>query len=167
MGYTHYWNQKRSFTTAEWRSITAASTAVLTNAAKDGIDLLYEYDSNEPPLVNEDIIHFNGKGDDGHETFVLTRARRAKFDYEEQSEFNRDGAFEFCKTAQKPYDVAVTAVLLIARHHAPNAITLSSDGDATDWGHGLALARAAADNWTLAIPPELREEEEQHEPSEG
>lgn len=70
MGYTHYWSQKRNFTTAEWRSITAASTAVLANAAKDGI----------------------------------------------------------------------------------------SDGDATDWEHGLALARAAADTVTLAIPPELRGE---------
>lgn len=153
MGYTHYWNQKRNFTPAEWRAITADTRAVLDNPSL-GIDLLYEDDSNEPPLVDDDVIRFNGRLDDGHETFILERKRRAKWDYEDADEYKRYGAFEFCKTARKPYGAVVTAVLLIARHVAPGAIKLSSDGDNTDWARGLAMAQAAGGE-SITIPPEL------------
>lgn len=154
MGYTHYWHQKRNFTTAEWLAITADTRAVLANAAKDGIDLLYERDSNKPPLIDSETIRFNGNGDEGHETFVLERKRRAKRDYEDAAEYKRDGSFNFCKTARKPYDAVVTAVLLIAAHVAPNAIKLSSDGENTDWARGLAMAQAAGGE-SITIPPEL------------
>ena len=35
----------------------------------------------------------------------------------------------FCKTAYKPYDAAVVDLLIEVREVAPDAITLSSDGD--------------------------------------
>ena len=37
--------------------------------------------------------------------------------------------FDFCKTAHKPYDLAVGLVLLLALHHAPEIMSVSSDGD--------------------------------------
>lgn len=138
MGYTHYWHQKRDFKVAEWKAITDNTTALL--ASNNLPPLLYEADSNELPLVDKDTIRFNGKLDDGHETFILTRKRRAPYDYE-TAEDARGGSFDFCKTARKPYDAAVVAVLLFAAHAAPGAISLSSDGDLEDWGDGLSLAR--------------------------
>jgi hypothetical protein len=36
--------------------------------------------------------------------------------------------FEFCKTAHKPYDLAVGLVLLLVLHHAPEIVSVSSDG---------------------------------------
>ena len=38
-------------------------------------------------------------------------------------------AFDFCKTARKPYDLAVCLVLLAMKRHAPKSVKVSSDGD--------------------------------------
>ena len=38
-------------------------------------------------------------------------------------------SFAFCKTARKPYDLAVCLSLLRIKEIAPDAIELSSDGD--------------------------------------
>jgi len=90
----------------------------------------FEYDEHaKPPLVNSHQIHFNGQGDEGHETFYIPRKR------------DPDNPFTFCKTAQKNYDLYVTAILCIMEHIAPDAINVRSDGDPADWIEGLALAR--------------------------
>ena len=46
--------------------------------------------------------------------------------------------FEFCKTAQKPYDKYVVA-MLIAVAQITDSISVSSDGDQEDWLEGLQL----------------------------
>ena len=71
------------------------------------------------------MIRFNGKGEEGHETFMLTP---------DSQEFN------FCKTAQKPYDIVVVAILCLLAHHT-SGVTVSSDGGISDWTDGLALAQ--------------------------
>lgn len=38
-------------------------------------------------------------------------------------------SFDFCKTARKPYDLAVCLVLLSMKRHAPRSVRLGSDGD--------------------------------------
>lgn len=45
--------------------------------------------------------------------------------------FDREAkeSFDFCKTARKPYDLAVCLVLLSMKRHAPKSVSLSSDGD--------------------------------------
>jgi len=90
-------------------------------------------------MIDDDIIRFNGVEDDGHETFILTRTKRAKYDYESQEEYDVDGAFDFCKTARKPYDVLVTSSLLAAMRIANGAWVVGSDGDEYDWEKGIAL----------------------------
>tara|TARA_B100001559_G_scaffold296902_1_gene280314 strand:- start:2568 stop:2981 length:414 start_codon:yes stop_codon:yes gene_type:complete len=78
------------------------------------------------PLVDSKYIIFNGIGNNGHETMVL----------------QRDGeGFQFCKTAHKPYDRAVTALLILADFHSPNTWLVKSDGAPDDWQEGLELAR--------------------------
>ena len=49
--------------------------------------------------------------------------------------------FNFCKTAAKPYDLVVTAILVLAEHFSEGHFKVSSDGDPEDWAEGLALAR--------------------------
>jgi hypothetical protein len=41
--------------------------------------------------------------------------------------------FSFCKTAFRPYDLAVNCILLIAKYHLDNAITVSTDGLTQHW----------------------------------
>jgi hypothetical protein len=93
-----------------------------------------EYDDESFPLVNGEQIRFNGKGEDGHETFLLAREDKPR----EWSE-KKDEVFNFCKTAHKDYDVYVTAVLVLAKLHLKDNIRLSSDGDISDWQAGIAL----------------------------
>lgn len=69
-------------------------------------------------------------GDCAHETAHLPRA----FKPDEWQESDNNGLyFEFCKTAFKPYDLAVTAWLIICKHHLGDAIQVSSDGEDKDW----------------------------------
>jgi hypothetical protein len=49
--------------------------------------------------------------------------------------------FEFCKTAYKPYDLAVIICLIIARHHLKEEIIVSSDGTVDQWKDGMLICQ--------------------------
>lgn len=55
----------------------------------------------------------------------------------------RGWLWEACKTRGKPYDVAVTASLILFAHHFPDSCRVSSDGNMHDWQPGLELAERA------------------------
>lgn len=120
MGYTHYWRQHQPATPEQWDAICTdfrrAGGAALNQ--NDPFPIQFQDDNPVPPFISTEVIEFNGIGEDGHETMILERRGRP---------------FEFCKTAQKPYDRAVIALLLIAYKHAPLVWEISSDGDASDW----------------------------------
>lgn len=110
MGYTHYWDQKKSFTPKQWKGILDDAKSIL-ELNKIPVEDLH---------LTEDVIRFNGVGDDGHETFIVKRMK--------SQEFN------FCKTAQKPYDLLVGLVLARINHYAKGVLAISSDGDwESDW----------------------------------
>jgi hypothetical protein len=56
---------------------------------------------------------------------------------EKQEEWRKDDKliFNFCKTAYRPYDLTVTAVLIALKHHFPES-EVSSDGEAQNWLDG-------------------------------
>lgn len=130
MGYTHYFPQQRAFTTAEWELITQATRKILASQLKG---VICGGDGEGKALVNSKEISFNGNNEDdqSHETFHITKGHM------------RD--FNFCKTAQKPYDTAVVAVLCACHFYAPGALEISSDGDSSDWQQGLELAQQIVD----------------------
>lgn len=125
MGYTHYWNFKREPRDIIWRDFVMFCKQI--NVHGNTRDLIrYEHDSEEPGYF-DDYIRFNGIGGDGHETFLMMPQQ----------------GFEFCKTARKPYDRIVTAILATAKYCFGDAIEVNSDGDEADWQEGIELARAA------------------------
>ena len=142
MGYTHYWRQLRDFTDTEWQELTRL--AKLITADGQGI-LSNEYDEkNSKPTIDNEQIRFNGIGDNGHETFIITKKKRAKREYEEQEAYDKKGAFEFCKTAHKPYDKYVVAVLCAIYNmkikldeEKPPVLYIRSDGNTKYWTEGL------------------------------
>ena len=105
MGYTNYWHQHNDFTDMEWSQIKQE----------------YEYikEACENIIVDEtkktDEIVFNGKGSLSHETFVLKKDAKTKKDYKEQ-----DLSFNYCKTAMKPYDLAVGHLLCFVQRICPD-----------------------------------------------
>jgi len=122
MGYTHYWRPTRDLTEDEWDNIRQVAKTILKD--NHGIILDNEPTDSQNLSITYDSVLCNGIGDDGHETFYLTRKMR--------------NDFEFCKTAQKPYDKYIVA-MLIAVTQITDSITVSSDGDQSDWLEGLQL----------------------------
>ncbi len=133
MGYTHYWNTSRNFTEEEWKLIQTNARKILRVAQEDwGIALSEEYDVNRTPILDAYNIRFNGYGEEGHETFLITCAA---------------SDFEFCKTARKQYDAPVVAILNYIKHVAPDAFEWSSDGWLGEEEHadGLKLLKQACE----------------------
>jgi len=119
MGYTHYWTITKPSTEQAQQFVSDVNEII----AATQVELRREYDRpGTAPEVTTSSIAFNGVDDDGHETFYI--------DLE-------NGGGDFCKTAEKPYDEVVTAILIRA------AITLGaevrSDGYWNEWGPGRDL----------------------------
>lgn len=128
MGYTHYWTAP-SQRDDQWKKLTILARMICRIAQDDmGIALSEDYDVNRIPVINDEEIRFNGYGDEGHETFM----------------FEPNGEWTFCKTAMKPYDTVVVAILYGAQQLIPG-FEWSSDGDPEDHQAGIKLAVRAAD----------------------
>ena len=114
MGYTHYFQLHRDLTEAEMGAFSRGARFIIDKAS--GIALDGEY--------RDDFIALNGVGAGSHEDFYLSRTNLS---------------WNFCKTAQKPYDEVVTALLILARYLFPQDFTVKSDGDWLDWEKGRNL----------------------------
>lgn len=134
MGYSHYFENKQDCPPEDWEKITDAFKRLQTTAIINNDPLLIqeESDRTSAPGVDETGIWFNGIEDDGHETFHLTCVG--------------SGRFNSCKTARKPYDRVVVAVLCLANFFAPGVWDIGSDGTDYQWQDGLALARTVEPN---------------------
>jgi len=122
MGYTNYWYQKESFTKGEW------------DVLKEVANKLIEPFRNDLDIVEDDenVINLNGVGENSHETFILTKEKRELDDWEKKSDwivndYKEKGAFRFCKTNRKPYDIIVWNILLKAYEIAPIKLSISND----------------------------------------
>ena len=111
MGFSHYWKTEKSFSRKQWTELSALAKKIF---AATMIPIQFESDISDPPIIDNDGIRFNGVDDDGHETFLLDRRIRS---------------FDFCKTARKPYDDVVIAVLIAASRVGNPGFSWSSDGD--------------------------------------
>lgn len=108
MGYTHYWTIKGFIKSVEWSNFITDFQKCLPKFQQ-----LLEDKGSQKLLVTSDIVFFNGIGEEGHETFSLGL---------------KDEGFSFCKTAQKPYDIAVTTALIIAKKYFGDSIEIYGDG---------------------------------------
>ena len=121
-GYTHYYPYNRGFTQEEWDKIVKEAKRLFAAAKAKGISIKGGNGSGSP-IANDQEIIFNGdaskkegewpNGED-HETFALTP--------------ENPGDFQFCKTAQKPYDAVVVSLLAFIKQIAKDALKISSDG---------------------------------------
>jgi hypothetical protein len=107
MGYTRYWTIKSKIDKDRFFKFKETCEE-LVDLFKVPVDDL---------LINEDVVRFNGIGDDAHETFIFERTSIG---------------FNFCKTQRKPYDELVCACLEVAKDVFKNEIGVSSDGDNND-----------------------------------
>jgi hypothetical protein len=123
MGYTHYWRNSAGFTDEQWNEAIARAKSILNFT---NIPVQWECDTEAPPELSHEMIRFNGVDDEGHETFLVTPRQSG----------------EFCKTARKPYDEIVVAMLTMLSEVNPE-FTWSSDGNDEDHRAGINLYRNA------------------------
>jgi hypothetical protein len=118
MGYTHYWFG-RPEEIGNYEQLCTDLDLIETYCASVGVELT-GYDPiimgyrKGAPLHVGDLIAFNGVPDDDYESFCMPKYR--------------DGdCFNFCKTARKPYDLAVCLALLRMAAIVPG-FSFDSDG---------------------------------------
>ena len=125
MGYTHYFEglTATAEVIADAQKIIDASPVTVCGPGGQGL----------PQLDAADGLWLNGfeAADEDYETFFLRGIN--------EPEHPELGAF--CKTAHRPYDVVVTAILISAALHAGS--TVRSDGRWDNWGAGVALFERA------------------------
>lgn len=130
MGYTHYWARppkidKEVFATIKTEMETALEKLPI---------LIGNGCGNQKFVREKDCVVFNGYGyDDSHETFYFPRETEP----ESYKISEKNHVFGFCKTARKPYDLAVMVCLLIAKWHLKSKLLVYSDGGAEEWESGF------------------------------
>lgn len=89
------------------------------------------------PEITPTSIWFNGDGSQGldHETFGIQPFDMGGF--QSFDEIQKDGAFGFCKTARKPYDLLVCVSLMILKHNLGSDLRIASDGNLANWGEAI------------------------------
>jgi hypothetical protein len=124
MGYTHYFTK-----TAADRE-DSRRFEMFARGARTIIDYATTYEGIKigDLEISDEIVTFNGVGEESHETFYWAI----------------DGSgFNFCKTAAKPYDTVVTACLIHLKDVYGDLVDIGSDGSWADWALGARLYRNA------------------------
>jgi hypothetical protein len=153
MGYTHdfaYDPNAESFITA-WPQMVDDARTIGTHVQEAlGVRLADGVGRGQPEFI-ERWIYLNGpsRRDLGHETLLIdpqpwkvwneaaADGQQRWADEEHQRLSERGFVWAFCKTARKPYDIAVTSILLRCRHLAPDSFAIGSDGRwEREWQHG-------------------------------
>lgn len=78
-------------------------------------------------------------GDCSHETFHFPRILKPM----EWQKPEKGKYFQFCKTAFKPYDLAVNVFLVIAKHYLKSKLKVTSDGTPNNWIEAVTICKNA------------------------
>ncbi len=135
MGYTHYWYRQAVIEKEAYTAIVKDFRTLLKDLRwnKDlgfNLNLAGAEGEGKPVIANwKGSVVFNGlrENDQWHECFYFFQEEHGKFvDVEKYAD--RELFFRCCKTDRKPYDIAVTTFLVIAKHHLGDKIIIESNG---------------------------------------
>ena len=137
MEYTHYWKTKKLFSDTEISTIVGLVQKLINNLPAYSESSGAHY-SNYPleitltdalpyeePLINMYAIIFNGYSKCAewglsNEHFIYPLKEMQKYG-------------NYCRTARKPYDFVVQAILLIMQNTAPKKFVITSTGNRSEW----------------------------------
>ena len=133
MGYTHYWRRPATIPRESMRAIVDDFGLLILPLDAAGVKLCGGFEEAAPRIA-PDGVSFSGPPTGANETFHFPRVMETR-----PWRNPEDGLHSaFCKTAWQPYDLAVTAFLLIAKHHLPQ-IQVSTDGKDEQWSRARQL----------------------------
>lgn len=153
MGYSHHWRLVKKPTPAAWGPLVLDCQTLIGNLPECSHSAGGYY-AAEPltlrgpsgkgtPIVSQRRIAFNGdlSMELDHESFELKPAR------------TKQSRQLWCKTARKPYDLVVCAVLICAwNRFGPGTIEIGGDGDWSDWKPALDWVRATLPGEAFSHP---------------
>lgn len=147
MGYTHYWRRPRPdgehyhiHSAYMFGNLAFDALKIIKQAEINGIRIRDAYGENEPEFneaqfgINGDATAFVDGRDLAHESFIWEGIPAVSLLRKDEPE-----TFDFCKTAHKPYDAVVTAILIRAKHIYGKYVSVSSDGEWSEWQAGREL----------------------------
>lgn len=141
MGYTHYVTRPRNnLGSAEmYGKLALDAKAICEYAQSNGI-ALGDWDGQfgTQPSFTEGRFSLNGV-DDGHTDYSHESFVWDALPSQPEHRKNDPNYFMFCKTAYKPYDAVVTAILIRAKVIYGSFVTVSSDGNWADWELGQRM----------------------------
>ena len=133
MGYTHYWYYTSKPTDKDGMKEVKRELLKLKKILPEFSESAGGYFKEHPitlknwegkglPEILDDEIAFNGDSSKGldHESFVFKIGE------------GKERAFNFCKTARKPYDFFVCLALLSMTNNI-EGVEISTDGSEEDW----------------------------------
>jgi len=151
MGYTHYWGLKNSTISQKNFNKVVKDLRKIEKYFSDNTIFSESggtfYSDREIPTelfngngTNKGVYYsgyeINGKFE--CESFMFNGDNSEDYDHETMSLHSGDNDWQFCKTARKPYDLAVCLILLSLKYHA-RSTDITSDGDNEDWSHAFRL----------------------------
>ena len=138
MGYTHHYYITYEVDGNEFAKVVVDFKKMVSPLKRIGV-MLADCSGNNRPHITPTGIGFNGLGESRHEPFSLM----PRFIPANASPYGRTKTkyLESCKTAWKPYDLAVTTCLVIAKHYLKNDIEVLSDGQIQDWQNAMCLCQ--------------------------
>ena len=145
MGYTHYWTRdKQNLGSAYYfHKLSEDAKKIIAEAEAKGIVICGPLGFGKPEF-NDDFFSLNGTEKESldHETFIWHRAPQQEEWFAEKygnDPVRKNDISDFCKTAHKPYDAVVTAILIRAKTIYGNCVEIYSDGNWDDWKDGRDL----------------------------
>lgn len=127
MGYTSKFYKVKEISPSKWELFLVDFNKVLPHF-EDVLDKT----TDQKLVMNNEIIFFNGIGDESHETFYIDRVSDENSKETYHQDERKGKYFECCKTNRNPYDLAVSSALIIAKKHFGEDFIVGSDGDNSD-----------------------------------
>lgn len=115
----------------------------------DDIHIIFEgttvplagFSGENDPIINEELLLFNGKGDEACENFQFKR--------------NDDSRIEAIQTLALPYDIIVCCTFLILKRHLGKSFHFTTDGSYEDWKDAISCFRYFID---VPVPSVFKEQ---------
>lgn len=140
MGYTHYMEMDKKISAANKKKIVADMKVLEKHFKANGLQLFDGIGEKKGVAYKKNYFTFNGDSSKGeaHESFYV--------------EYGEDD-YNFCKTARKPYDVAVTAAMVMIKTHLGDAVRISGDGSFEGFNDGIIEFNRAFPERNVAFKP--------------
>lgn len=143
MGFTQYWYREKIIDQVIYNKIVADFKKIREELFHRGV-LLAGINGDGVPIITHSQINFNGSAK------LQGNGEPFKFDRELQFDNIRPRkpetmVLQFTKTGGLPYDLAVMAILIIAKYHLDGRIIIQSDGSSEDWNCARELCQQTLD----------------------